>query len=157
MILHNLITSIVDFHRGNFTPTVIVWTVLGSIGFVFSIFNLRDAMSDMDALVRVPDDTSDGRKKELLTIARAAIRQDLVRSSQMLMVVSIGVTVALSSPVITDKQRSFFHIPYWTPTGIAVTFALLYIVGSIMVNAVLDRRLRRRFYSRLETPAKDDV
>lgn len=148
MLLGSLFHSIIDFHRGNFTPTVIAWTVMGLVGTILTGFNLRDAIRDMDTLIEVPPGMSDERKQDLLIIAKAGIRQEILRISKMLTIVAIGVVVALSTPVISDQERALLHIPYWTPTGIALTLALLYIEGAIVVQAVLDRKLRRHFYDR---------
>jgi len=158
--LSHIWNTVVDFHRGNITPTVLVWTVAGLFGTIVTLFNLRDAIKDTDSLVVIPEDTPLSRRLDLLEMSKAAIRQELIRLSKMLTVVGIGVTVALSTPVLSDAQRQALHIPYWTPTGIALTVALLWIVFAIVLQAVMDRRLRKRFYSRgqfMREEMKDDV
>lgn len=144
----HIISEIVNYHNGNFTPTVILWTLFGIIGAIITILNLRDAIQDADALVDLPPVVSAARRRELLTIAKAGIRTEVLRLSKMLTIVGIGIAVAATSPAITDAQRQALHIPYWTPTGVALTIALLYIVAVIVVQAVLDRNLRHAFYSR---------
>jgi hypothetical protein len=143
-LLH-LLQEVANYHDGNFTPTTIVWTLLGAIGTIITILNLKDAVKDTEALVMFKAD--DGRKRELLAMAAAGVRMEVLRLSKMLVITAIGIVVAVSTPVISDEQREALHIPYWTPVGVALTLALIYIVAVIVIQALLDRRLRRRFYS----------
>lgn len=138
-------SSVVDYHHGNLTPTIIVWTLAGLIGAFYTARNLRDSLRDAEALGK--STTPHNRRHDLVALAHQAIRQDAIRLSQMLAVVGIGVAVALTTPTISDEQRAQLHIPYWTPTSITLTVALLYIVASIAIQAYLDRRIRDRIYN----------
>lgn len=143
MTVLSIATSIINAHAGNFTPVTAVWTILGIVGMIFTALNLRDAILDLEKVAEAKERTALHMAK--VQVAKSSVRQDVIRLLQMVSVVAVGIVVTLSTPAISDAQRAKLHLPYWTPVGIALTVALLLIVAGAVIQAVMDRRLRKSF------------
>lgn len=147
MMLHSF-SDFYNWHHGNLSPLLIIWLTLGLIGLVVSAFNLRDAVDETDALVNIDGNISPARKQELLLVAKAGIRNEMLRVIKMSAIVTSGLVALFSSPTISDKVREQLHIPYWTPTGVCIAAMLLIIIGITVLQSYFDLNLRRELYGR---------
>jgi hypothetical protein len=118
----------------------ITWTMTGELGLVLAAANLRDSIRDWQRLIELGIDGS------ARLVTRAAIRQDAIRTAQMLGVFIVGLVALFAAPTITAAQRRRLHIPTWTTTSVALSLVLAGIVLGLIVNAYLDRRVRHHFY-----------
>jgi len=118
------------------------WILLGEVGFIVTVSNLKDSIQDRAAL-RVL-----GKNGDLERLAKDGIRTEIVRIIQCIAVMAIGVIAASATPTLTAEQREKLHIPVWTPTSITLTAGLLLIIVGIVVQSVLDRHVRKTFYER---------
>lgn len=137
-----------NYHHGNISPVLGIWMFLGVLGLLITLYNLRDTIMDADAIITLPEGTGFERKNELLMLAKAGIRNEVLRLIKMLAVIISGLIAASSTPTLTDAQRAQLHIPYWTPTGVAIVAMLLLIVGVTTLQGYLDLKTRHKLYSR---------
>ncbi len=125
------------------TETVqITWICIGIVGAIVTGANLIDSWIDLKILHQTR------RNGELRLLARAGIRQDLIRLSQMVIVIGIGFLSLTAAPTLTAAQRARLALPTWTPTSIIITSGIAMIVILVVVQAILDRRARLVFYAK---------
>lgn len=129
------------FLPSTYTPVEFLWTMLGVIGFTIGSRNCVDVWRDYETIRRDP---AIPNYAPLCLIARGAVRQELLRTSKMVVIFFVGLLAGLTTPPLPPGV----HLPNWTPTTVVVTCALFYLVACIIIQMELDRRLRHRFYKR---------
>ena len=130
----------------SFTGTELAWSIMGFIGLIIALANLRDSILDYRALKLHMNGSGplSERDQNLCAVARAAIRQEALRSVKMAVVLGIGLIAGFTGPVVPPGV----HVPTWTVVGTTITAGLFLIIGIIVLQIVLDRKLRKRFYGR---------
>lgn len=125
-----------------FTFTEALWTLLGLVGMLISGLNLWDAILDFRAVRELP--TWNSRREGLWVMGRASVRSEVLRFSKMATVAAIGLIAGLTTPPLPPGT----HLPTWTPVTITITLGLVYIVVVIVLQAWLDRQVRKHFLDR---------
>lgn len=121
-----------------FTTVELLWMLVGLFGSVLAMINVRDAWRDFQAVKTVPDTI---RRARLTKMAVAGVRQDTLRFVQCATIALIGLFAGLTRPPIPKGVK----IPTWTPVGIALTAGLFLVVLIILLQMLLDWRLRKAF------------
>lgn len=111
------------------------WTVVGLVGVLVGASNIRDSIRDLASLAAAAHGNEDDAD-----IAVSHLRADVVRISELVAVITIGV---LAMTVPTPNPA-----PPVTPLGWVFIIALYWIEIGLTLNTVLDRRLRRRLLAR---------
>lgn len=137
---------VIQHYSHNYSQVEMAWTIAGVIGLIFALTNLYDAGQDKLALRRLDDNSP--RTQALISIAHAGERQEFLRSIKMGIVIALGVISGVEPPVLSDAEREQLGIPLWTTSTKLITAGLLSIVALIVVQIILDRRLRKKFYGR---------
>jgi hypothetical protein len=145
-VLSLITVLVIEHYSHTYSQVEMAWTIAGMVGFIFAAANLYDAGQDKLALMKLDDDSP--RTRALLAIARAGERQEGLRMLKMGIIIALGVISGVQPPPLTDAQREKLGIPIWTTSSIIITAGLLGIVGIILIQILLDRRLRKKFYGR---------
>lgn len=116
------------------TPLEIAWTVIMFIGLAFSLWNVFDSYRDVKDVARLVD----GVKPLAMETARLSLLSEIVRSTQLIILLITGIIALTSPPTSTSPQRQN-------------TFAVLFIVFGLLLtsNTIIIFRGRRRIIKRV--------
>lgn len=108
-------------------PLEVIWSLICTVGLVFSAYNIWDALHDM---VDVSLATFDGARQAAIETAKLTVITEAIRGTKQLMLLTIGVIALLLPPTETigsahPTQGLFISVLF-------IAFALLLTANTII-------------------------